>query len=205
MITRRLLLTGAAAAAGSTVIGCSQPAPAAIEPSQWNGTFLESGPDLPDVTLTNTAGEQMNLRQIEAPVIALFFGYTNCPDVCPGIMADMATARRRLEGDKSQSVANVLITTDPARDTPEALGAYLERVDQDFIGLTGDLDVIIDAANQVGIAIEEGERLDSGGYEVDHSSQILGFGKKRTMAVVWSLVSVGELKADLDRLVTLNQ
>lgn len=204
MIRRRsFLLAGAGTLA---VTACGEPEVANVEePLEWNGTHLDGGPDLPDITLTDTTGAQVSLRDdIAAPVMALFFGYTNCPDVCPGILADMATARRRVEGVDPADIALVLITTDPARDTPEALGTYLERVDQDFIGLTGDLDVIVSAAESLGISITDGKQLESGGYEVDHSSQVLGFGKARTMSLVWSDVAVGEMRSDLERLVASN-
>lgn len=201
MISRRALL-----GAGLVVLplaacgGAAQEQPAASlgNGDDFNGSRLPSGPDLPDVTLTDTSGSPFNLAtDFTTPVVALFFGYTNCPDVCPGIMADMATARRRLEDDLAQQVSLAVVTTDPARDTPEALGEYLQRVDEDFIGLTGDIEDILAAAAPLGIAIEEGRELPSGGYEVDHSTQILGFNQDRRMEALWTQPSIGDLRDDL--------
>ena len=66
--------------------------------------------------------------------VALFYGCPNGPDFCPGIMADMATARRRLPEDLVDDISLIVVTTDPARDTPEVLKTYLSRVDDSFIG-----------------------------------------------------------------------
>lgn len=200
MISRRALLGAGLVVLPLAACGATQDEPAARlgGGADFNGSRLTSGPDLPDVTLTDTDGSPFNLATgFDTPVVALFFGYTHCPDVCPGIMADMATARRRLEGDLAQQVSLAVITTDPARDTPEALGEYLQRVDEDFIGLTGDIEDILAAAAPLGIAIEEGKELPSGGYEVDHSSQILGFNQDRWMEALWTQPSIGDLRDDL--------
>ena len=157
---------------------------------------------MPDVTLTDQNGQPYNLAtDPTTKAVVLFFGYTNCPDVCPGIMADMATAKRRLPEDQVQDVTLILVTTDPARDTPEVLKEYLARVDADFVGLTGDLDKIKPAAAGLGIDIAEGKQLPSGGYEVDHGTYVLGFGEDRKLAVVWSQVAPADLKEDFERLI----
>jgi len=171
----------------------------------WHGTHLEGGGSpLPDVTLTDQDGNSYNLaRDPATPAVALFFGYTNCPDVCPGIMADMATAKRRLPEGLVDDVTLIVVTTDPARDTPEVLKSYLSRVDDTFIGLTGDLEAIKPAALSLGIDITEGRQLPSGGYEVDHGTYVLGFGSDRTLQVVWNGLSAAELREDYERLVAL--
>ncbi|OMG59189.1 hypothetical protein BJN44_01775 [Tessaracoccus sp. ZS01] len=160
------------------------------------------GNPVPDVTLTDQDGNPFNLAtDVTTKALALFFGYTNCPDVCPGIMADMATAKRRLPPEIVDDITLIVVTTDPARDTPEALKEYLRRVDESFIGLTGSLDLIKPAALSLGIDIAEGKQLPSGGYEVDHGSYILGFGEDRKLAVVWNEVPPGEMREDYERLI----
>lgn len=203
MISRRTLLAGGLVVLPLAACGAQEGPPAEVPAGDdFHGSRLPSGPDLPDVTLTDTTGSPFNLaNDFTTPVVALFFGYTNCPDVCPGIMADMATARRRLEDDLASQVSLAVITTDPARDTPDALGEYLERVDSDFIGLTGDITDILAAAAPLGIAIEEGKQLPSGGYEVDHSAQILGFNHEGWMEALWTQPSIGDLRDDLAALV----
>lgn len=203
MIARRTLL-----GLGGVVLlaGCAAPddGPVAVVPEgEWNGTHLDGGgAPLPDITLTDQNGQPYNLAtDPSTPAVALFFGYTNCPDVCPGIMADMATAKRRLPEKIVDDITLIVVTTDPARDTPEVLKEYLARVDESFIGLTGDLEAIKPAALSLGIDIAEGKQLPSGGYEVDHGSYVLGFGEERTLQVVWNGLSAGELRDDYERLV----
>ncbi|MHA6509590.1 SCO family protein [Tessaracoccus sp. Y1736] len=171
--------------------------------SEWNGTMLaDGGNPLPDVTLTDQFGQPYNLATgPTTSAVALFFGYTNCPDVCPGIMADMATAKRRLPEDLIDDITLIVVTTDPARDTPEVLREYLARVDDSFVGLSGPLEDIMPAAMSLGIDIAEGKQLPSGGYEVDHGTYVLGFGEDRLMRVVWNGLSAGEMKDDFERLI----
>nr|WP_255622206.1 SCO family protein [Tessaracoccus sp. OS52] len=159
---------------------------------------------MPDIELTDQFGESYSLATTPTTkALALFFGYTNCPDVCPGILADMATARRRLEGELGDEITLVMVTTDPARDDPETLRTYLERIDEDFVGLTGDLDVIVGIAGDMGIPVAEGKQLPSGGYEVDHGSQVLGVGADRLVQVVWTGgQSIGELREDYATLIS---
>lgn len=206
MISRRHLI--AAAAALPTLNACSgnDKGAATVEGASTDSTFhgkrIPDGWELPDVELTDQHGKPFNLRTSwNTPAAALFFGYLNCPDVCPGIMADMATARRRLS-DASQ-ITPILITTDPARDTPDALREYLARVDDTFVGLTGSLDTIMSAGQQLHIAIEKGKQLPSDGYEVDHSTQVLGVGSDKRVHVVWTTLGldVSHLREDYERLI----
>ena len=200
MISRRGLL----GLGGITLVaGCVPDAPPATTTAgDWRGTHLaDGGNPLPDVTLTDQFGQPYNLATGPTTrAVALFFGYTNCPDVCPGILADMATAKRRLPADLVDDVTLIVVTTDPARDTPEVLKEYLVRVDDSFVGLTGDLETIKPAAMSLGIDISEGKQLPSGGYEVDHGSYVMGFGEDRRLAVVWSQIAPADLKEDFERL-----
>ncbi|GAA3857528.1 SCO family protein [Tessaracoccus defluvii] len=200
MISRRGLL----GLGGITLVaGCVPDAPPATTTAgDWHGTHLaDGGNPLPDVTLIDQFGQPYNLATGPTTrAVALFFGYTNCPDVCPGILADMATAKRRLPAEMVDDVTLIVVTTDPARDTPEVLKEYLVRVDDSFVGLTGDLETIKPAAMSLGIDISEGKQLPSGGYEVDHGSYVMGFGEDRRLAVVWSQIAPADLKEDFERL-----
>ena len=200
MISRRGLL----GLGGITLVaGCVPDAPPATTTAgDWHGTHLaDGGNPLPDVTLTDQFGQPYNLATGPTTrAVALFFGYTNCPDVCPGILADMATAKRRLPAEMVDDVTLIVVTTDPARDIPEVLKEYLVRVDDSFVGLTGDLETIKPAAMSLGIDISEGKQLPSGGYEVDHGSYVMGFGEDRRLAVVWSQIAPADLKEDFERL-----
>lgn len=207
MIRRRQLLLGSLAM--PLLAACSSgdddtPIVDLPEGDGFHGTTLADGWELPDVELTDQDGRPFNLRTgWDTKAVALFFGYLNCPDVCPGIMADMATARRRLPEDQAAEITPIVITTDPARDTPEALKEYLSRVDDKFIGLTGDLETIMAIGEQLNVHVEQGQQLPSGGYEVDHSTQIMGIGEDRRVRVIWTTLGleVSHLREDYARLV----
>lgn len=211
MISRRTMLQGTCALPLLAACNTSKPDPQAPisvaggQPtSEFHGHYLADGWELPDVELTDQDGNPFNLRTgWKTPAAALFFGYLQCPDVCPGIMADMATARRRLDQGLAEQITPILVTTDPARDTPAALKEYLARVDPTFIGLTGDLELIKDVGKELNVAIEQGKQLPSGGYEVDHSTQILGVGNDKQVHVVWTTLGleVGHLREDYARLI----
>ena len=90
----------------------------------------------PDFTLTDQNGRPFRLSEQRGKVVLLNFGYTNCPDVCPATLADLAKARQLLGADANR-VEVVFVTVDPQRDTPERLHSYLAAFDPAFIGVTG--------------------------------------------------------------------
>jgi protein SCO1/2 len=89
-----------------------------------------------DFALTDQDGRPFHLSQERGKAVALFFGYTHCPDVCPATLERLASARTAL-GNERNSVRVIFITVDPQRDTPQRLKAYLSQFDPSFIGVTG--------------------------------------------------------------------
>lgn len=211
-LTRRGLFTGVSAGVlVAALAGCGATAdedgPAAkvgARPGGYlAGTQVTGGPALPAITLTDTNGAPFALgTDVTTPIVLLFFGYTHCPDICPGILADLASARQRAGDDVAAKTTVVLVTTDPARDTPEVMKRYLERIDPSFIGLTGDLEVIKQAGMSLGITMEQTAELPSGGYEIEHGTQVYGFGADHTAQVLWTQgTSIGDYKEDIATLV----
>lgn len=90
-----------------------------------------------DFQLTDHAGQPRNLADFRGKVVMMFFGFTNCPDICPTTMADMAQVVGKL-GTQGDRVQGLLVTVDPARDTPEVLGRYVTAFHPTFLGLRGD-------------------------------------------------------------------
>ncbi len=90
----------------------------------------------PDFVLSDQTGNQVRLQDLRGKVVLLNFGYTNCPDVCPIALAQLASARRAV-ADQADQVQIVFVTTDPARDKPPRLAEYLPAFDKTIIGLTG--------------------------------------------------------------------
>jgi protein SCO1/2 len=154
----------------------SASAPASVEGAQdtYAGLDLAEPYRRPSFTLTDTSGASYDFKAATAgkPTL-LFFGYTNCPDVCPTTMADIAVALRGLDAALVQQLQVVFVTTDPTRDTPAVLGEWLGRFDADlptrFIGLTGDQATIDQAQLSTGVPLaEDGGKL--------HSSLLLLYG-----------------------------
>ncbi|QIX26396.1 SCO family protein [Nocardioides sp. JQ2195] len=128
---------------------------------------------LPDTELVDTGGADFALADdADKPVTLVFFGYTNCPDICQLVMSNIASALTRLDDDQRDRVEVVFVTTDPARDTEKALRRYLDRFDPSFVGLTGSMKRINELGDAFHVAIDKGEKLASGGYDVTHGTQI---------------------------------
>jgi protein SCO1/2 len=151
-------------------------APAVLEApdDEFAGLDLAEPYRRPTFTLTDTTGGQYDFRAVTGgrPTL-LFFGYTQCPDICPTTMADVAVALRGLEADVAEQVQVVFVTTDPTFDTPDVLGEYLGRFDADlpssFVGLTGSQEAIDAAQLSAGVPLaEEDGRM--------HSSLLLLYG-----------------------------
>jgi protein SCO1/2 len=97
---------------------------------------LPAGPPAPDFTLSDQNGRPYTLSAHRGHVIALFFGYAHCPDECPTTLAALARAKRKA-GAAGATFDVVLVTVDPARDTPAALKRYVDQFDPAFTAVTG--------------------------------------------------------------------
>ncbi|MCI0688287.1 MAG: SCO family protein [Sporichthyaceae bacterium] len=219
-ITVRRIAVVAAAAVGMAVTGlgvtgCVAPAagdtPAGVtvytteNPHGFHGSYLDQPYRKPDVTLTDTSGRPFSLATgMRKPITLVVFVYTNCPDVCPTVLADLASALRRSEPAVRSQTEVLVITTDPERDTPTILRAYLDRFDPSFVGLTGPLPDIKQAADTLGVPLEAGQTLPSGGYEVGHGAQVIAFGPDGNAHLVWLPgTPVGDIRHDLGALAEL--
>jgi protein SCO1 len=171
-------------------------------PDGMHGAVLTEQYTMPDVTLTATDGKPYSLTEdTTKPVTLVFFGYTHCPDICQIVMADITSALTRLDERDRADVGMLFVTSDPARDDPETLRAYLDRFDPGFEGVTGDLETIVDVGHELGVPVEKGARLPSGGYEVAHGTQIVAVDDRDRAPVVWTEgTPAGDLAEDLTRL-----
>ena len=163
----------------------------------YHGTFLESPYTVPDLPLTDTAGKPYSVATASAPLKVVFFGYTNCPDICQVVMSTIASAVSRLSPEQRKQVQVDFVTTDPARDTGAVLRSYLDRLDPAFVGLTGSLKQVIDVAKPLKVYVAKGHKLPSGGYEVDHSTVVFGVTGDRAR-IAWAQdTSPAEMAADI--------
>jgi protein SCO1 len=166
------------------------------------GSSLPKPYSMPEVSLTDTSGRPYNLATTPSkPVTLLFFGYTHCPDVCIAVLSDVALSLQRMAPGDRDHIQLIFITTDPARDKEEQIRRYLDRFNPSFVGLTGPMSTIKRAASDVGVDIEGKKKLPSGGYEVGHSAQVIGF-SRNSGVVIWTPgTPVAALKHDFALLV----
>ncbi len=178
LLAAALLLAGCggAAEADSGHDHSAGEAPATVSgPSNpYDGLYLQDPYQKPEFTLTDQTGAAYDFRAATAdgPTL-LFFGYTNCPDICPTTMADVAVALQTVDPAVAEKTHVVFVTTDPARDTPEVLGEYLALFGTGpapaIVGLTGDQSEIDAAQLAAGVPLAE----DMG---QQHSSLLLLYG-----------------------------
>jgi protein SCO1/2 len=193
-----VLLISGCTAAPSGPIGQRNADPAGYT----GGSSVPEPYSMPEISLTDTSGRPYNLATTPSkPVTLLFFGYTNCPDVCITVLSDVALTLQRLAPADRDQIQFIFITTDPARDKEKQIRRYLDRFYSSFVGLTGPLPMIKRAATQVGVDIQGMKKLPSGGYEVGHSAQVIGF-SRNSGVVLWTPgTPIAALKHDFALLV----
>lgn len=125
-----------------------------------------------DFTLQSAEGP-VSLQDYRGQVVALYFGYMTCPDICPTSMWKMAEAIKALPAEQAGQVQGIMVSVDPDRDTPEALAIYMNAFNPDFIGLTDIKENIDKVTSQYGALYYKVPLKDSAmGYVVDHSSVV---------------------------------
>ena len=192
----RRTLAVAAACAALLLSACSPSAE--VTPDTIAGAELTEPYTPLDAPLEDTSGETASLADVDDDLTLVFFGYTHCPDICGIVMSTIASAVTQLDDEERDRVGMVFVTTDPARDTAPVLRSYLDRYDPAFEGLTGDLDVIVEAGRSLKVAVEEGERLPSGGYEVVHGDHVVGLDAEGRGQIVWTKdISARQMASDL--------
>ena len=122
-----------------------------------------------DFELTDFNGQRRTLADFRGKAVVLFFGYTQCPDVCPTTLAELGEAMRRL-GPDADRVQVLFVTVDPARDTPELLSKYVPAFDPRFLGLYGDADALARTAKEFKIIYQKQPGRTPGSYTMDHSA-----------------------------------
>ena len=150
--------------------------PSTEEPSLF-GTDITGADFATDFKLTDHHGETRQLSDYQGKVVALFFGFTHCPDICPTTMADLAAAMK-LMGKNSNHVQVLFVTVDPERDTPEVLSQFVPSFDSRFIGLTGTAEEIDRVAKAFKIFYAKQQEPGQVGYSFDHSAGVYVYDKQ---------------------------
>jgi protein SCO1/2 len=160
------LVVGLAAGIMTAVFLLAVPGPPGAGSMQTTGKALVGGP----FTLTDPTGKRVTEKDFAGRPMLVYFGFTNCPDVCPAGLQVIAAALDRL-GEKAKGVTPIFITVDPERDTPEMLGKFVESFHTGIVGLSGspeDIAAVTKAYRVYAKKAPDAER--PGEYNVDHSS-----------------------------------
>lgn len=122
-----------------------------------------------DFALTDYTGKPRTLAEFKGKAVVLFFGYTQCPDVCPTTMAEMAGVMKQL-GPLADKVQVVFVTVDPERDTPALLSKYVPAFDPRFLGLVGDKAATEKITKDFRVFYQKVPGKTPGSYTIDHSA-----------------------------------
>ena len=124
-----------------------------------------------DFSLKDMNNNTITQESFDGPLTAIFFGFTNCPDVCPMTLNKMDIVLEKLE-NKKKDVKVFFISVDPEKDTPEVIKDYLSNFDNKFIGITGDPEKIFLLYKSWGVMSKK-IFLDDGEYNIDHSTPVI--------------------------------
>ncbi|WP_373087773.1 SCO family protein [Sneathiella sp.] len=149
-------------------------------------TVIVGGPQLGGpFELVNHKGETVTDEDFRGKLMLVFFGYTNCPDVCPTEMQTISLAMQAL-GDDADEVVPIFVTVDPARDTVDVMADFVSAFDPSLIGLTGTDAQIDKIKDEYRVYGEKGEGEDQDYYLVNHTSFTYLMGRDGKLVTVFS-------------------
>jgi len=136
---------------------------------QFKSVDLTGADYAKDFQLIDHNGQPRSLKDFRGKVVVVFFGYTQCPDVCPTTMAELAEAKKLL-GPDADKVQGLFITIDPERDTPEVLKAYMANFDPGFLALRGTPEQVAAVAKDFKVFYRKVPGQTATSYTMDHSA-----------------------------------
>lgn len=148
--------------------GCDKPAGQSA-PMSFQNTDVTGLPYGQDFALTDHNGKARTLADFKGKVVIMFFGFTQCPDVCPTALAEMAAMMQQL-GAQSDQVQVLLVTVDPERDTQALLAQYVTAFDKRFLGLYGDAAATARVAKEFKVHYAKAPGKDAANYSMDHTA-----------------------------------
>ena len=159
LIAGSALVVGAAGLLGA----CSEKKP------EFKAVDITGADYAKDFQLPDHTGQMRSMKDFAGKVVVLFYGYTQCPDVCPTTMVELAEVKKALgaDGDKLQAI---FVTVDPERDTPEVLKAYMANYDPSFIALRGSPEQLAAMAKDYKVYFKKAEGSTPTSYTMDHSA-----------------------------------
>lgn len=157
-------------------------------PPEWHATDITgSMPDL-EFSLIGPRGQSVDARSLRGKPVLLFFGFTNCPHICPTTMTQLAVVMKQL-GTQAGDVQALLVTVDPDRDTPEVLARFTAAFGPWFTGLTGSEEALAKLRKTYGVYAAMESSPDEGNYNVMHSTVVFVFDAQGRVRLLISDVS----------------
>ena len=171
-------------------------------PYAFQGSLIDPPVPAADFTLTDQYNHPFQLSQQRGKVVLIFFGYTNCPDVCPLTLSEFKQVKTQL-GEQAGKVEFVFVTVDPERDTQEVLRKHLANFDESFIGLTGSRSELEKVWHDYGVYQAQQDTGSAGGNAVDHTGTIYAIDEKGNWRLTYSFgMEASKLIDDVQHLVS---
>jgi protein SCO1/2 len=161
---RRTLLKSVTAVLAAAALSACGP-----EKLQFKSIDITGANYANDFSLKDHNGVQRSLKDFKGKVVVVFFGFTQCPDVCPTALAELADVKRRL-GSPGDRLQGIFISVDPERDTEAVLKAYMANFDPSFIALRPTMVQLPEVAKSFKIYYKKNEGKNAGSYTMDHSA-----------------------------------
>jgi protein SCO1 len=199
----RWLLFAAIFAATALVVVLTGLQPGVGGAHAFHGTAYPDAEPAPAFTLTDHRGHEASLGDFRGRAVLLFFGFTNCPDVCPLTLARLGRAVEEM-GRRGNDTQILLVTVDPARDTPEALDAYVRQFGPNVTGLTGDSETLGAMRSAYGVFAAMHADHQTGQEMVMHTDAVFGIDRRGRLRVLLHADGPeAQLQADIRALLRL--
>jgi len=150
-----------------------EPRVMSLAETRANGLFLFDTPRDPgEFELLDHKGKSFSRAQLLGRWTLVFFGFTHCPDICPTTMVELADLKSQLASTEAEATQVVMVSVDPARDTPERLSEYVPYFHPEFLGVTGDFTAILSFAQRLNAPFRKLSEPD-GDYQMEHTANVV--------------------------------
>lgn len=173
------------------------------KPVEWQGTDITGVmPDL-EFRLDGPDGEKVDAGSLRGKTVLVFFGFTNCPDVCPTTLTKLSLAAKEL-GQQADKFQVLLISVDPARDTPEVMQRYTASFGPWLLGLTGPEEDLATLRENYSVYAAMESSDDKGNYDVMHSTAVFAFDSEgRARLLITDVDDTDAVVSDIKNLIDL--
>ena len=166
MAHRRLILLSTLLAAAPWMSACDR---LSLSKPAFKAIDITGAEYARDFSLTDTEGQRRSMADFKGRLTVIFFGFTQCPDVCPTTLQELAEVKKALGAD-GERLQGIFVTLDPERDTPEVLKAYMASFDPSFVALRGSAEETLAVAKQFKVFFAKVAGKTEGSYTLDHTA-----------------------------------